>query len=118
MHFLDHGVLSLQALYVLYESASGYALFEVKAVDEIAQSTDAIQQAVADLGRFSQAVNLTAFKPFTSAADALEQCNAVSEGTYCLEQEHQPMKCRGMVYATSPLLSVNGFESDVGLTGA
>ena len=33
-----------------------------------------------DLGRFSKLLTMKAFRPFTSAADALEQCNAVSEG--------------------------------------
>ena len=33
-----------------------------------------------DLARFSKLLKLTAFRPFTSAADALSQCNAVSEG--------------------------------------
>ncbi|CAI5947557.1 unnamed protein product [Closterium sp. NIES-65] len=69
------------ALFLLFESSSGYGLFEVKALDELAQSSDAVQASVADLTRFSQVVNLSAFKPFSSAADALEQCNAVSEGT-------------------------------------
>ncbi|CAI5973491.1 unnamed protein product [Closterium sp. NIES-64] len=68
------------ALFLLFESSSGYGLFEVKALDELAQSSDAVQASVADLTRFSQVVNLSAFKPFSSAADALEQCNAVSEG--------------------------------------
>ena len=32
------------ALYLLFEAASGYALFEVEGVDELAQETDALQQ--------------------------------------------------------------------------
>ena len=70
----------MQSLYVLYEAASGYALFEAIGLDEIGQSADAVQQSVSDLERFGKVVKLTAFKPFNSAADALEQCNAVSEG--------------------------------------
>lgn len=35
--------------------------------------------AVADLGRFSRAVKLTAFHPFESAVDALANANAISE---------------------------------------
>lgn len=70
----------LQALYILYESASGYALFNVTALDEIGQNAAAVQDSVTELTRFSKVVHLEAFKPFTSAADALEQINAVSEG--------------------------------------
>jgi nucleolar protein 56 len=154
-----------QALFVLYEAASGYALFEALDADEIAQNTERMQEAIkcvappppparcaprrcaaahggaratraapwrvscapaaraarprraahthaththahtrpppppppaltcrrppalplrrrppsSDLSRFSKLLKLAAFRPFTSAADALEQCNAVSE---------------------------------------
>jgi nucleolar protein 56 len=68
------------ALYLLYESASGYSLFEAYGLDEIGQSADAVQESVLDLNRFGKVVKLVAFKPYSSAADALEQCNAVSEG--------------------------------------
>lgn len=69
-----------QALFILYESASGYALFNVTALDEIGQNAAAVQDSVTELTRFSKVVHLEAFKPFASAADALEQINAVSEG--------------------------------------
>lgn len=65
--------------FLLYESASGFGLFEVTAFDELASSSDALQQSISDINRFGKAVKLAAFKPFTSAADALEQINAVSE---------------------------------------
>ncbi len=130
------------ALFLLFESASGYALFEVTEADELGQTSDTVQvrdnippsftpgggrvsaptaptprrllahptasrlqssaqrpaqphlplhslspaadalslslriwrQAIAkDLARFSKAVKFIAFKPFTNAADALEQ---------------------------------------------
>ena len=35
-----------------------------------------------DLERFGKIVKLVGFKPFTSAANALENINAVSEGSY------------------------------------
>jgi hypothetical protein len=35
-----------QALFVLFESASGFALFDIKGVDEIGQSTDKVQASV------------------------------------------------------------------------
>ena len=67
------------ALYLLFEAASGYSLFEVIGLDELQQQADAVQQAVSDMNRFGRVVKLIAFVPFQSAADALEQVNAVSE---------------------------------------
>lgn len=68
------------ALYLLHESASGYALFLANGLDEIGQNTEAVRNSVSDLNRFGKVVQLTAFHPFESALDALNQCNAVSEG--------------------------------------
>eukprot|EP00242_Pyramimonas_sp_CCMP2087_P000153 CAMPEP_0198196890 /NCGR_PEP_ID=MMETSP1445-20131203/372_1 /TAXON_ID=36898 /ORGANISM="Pyramimonas sp., Strain CCMP2087" /LENGTH=505 /DNA_ID=CAMNT_0043865937 /DNA_START=312 /DNA_END=1829 /DNA_ORIENTATION=+ len=68
------------ATHVLYESASGYAVFECNATDEIGASAEAVKTAVTDLERFGKIVKLVGFKPFTSAANALENINAVSEG--------------------------------------
>ncbi|CAK9176282.1 unnamed protein product [Ilex paraguariensis] len=68
------------ALYLLYESASGYTLFLAHGLDEIGQHTEAVRNSVADLNRFGKVVKLVAFNPFESALDALNQCNAVSEG--------------------------------------
>ncbi|KHN34404.1 Nucleolar protein 56 [Glycine soja] len=68
------------ALFLLYESASGYTLFEVHGLDEIGQNTEAVRNSVSDLNRFGKVVKLRSFNPFTSALDALKQCNAVSEG--------------------------------------
>ncbi|KAL4451524.1 hypothetical protein ABPG75_007186 [Micractinium tetrahymenae] len=65
--------------FLLFESASGYGLFEVTASDELAQGSDAVQRSVENMERFGKVVKLSAFKPFTSAANALEQINAVSE---------------------------------------
>nr|XP_023924133.1 nucleolar protein 56-like [Quercus suber]POE96039.1 nucleolar protein 56 [Quercus suber] len=68
------------ALYLLYESASGYALLHAHGLDEIGQNTEAVRNSITDLNRFGKVVQLTAFHPFESALDALNQCNAVSEG--------------------------------------
>ncbi|XP_068646205.1 nucleolar protein 56-like [Aristolochia californica] len=68
------------ALYLLFESASGYALFLAHGIDEIGQNTEAVRNSVLDLTRFGKVVKLAAFVPFSSALDALNQCNAVSEG--------------------------------------
>ncbi|KAL5998202.1 snoRNP complex protein nop56 [Asimina triloba] len=68
------------ALYALFESASGFALFHAHGIDEIGQNTEAVRNSVVDLTRFGKVVKLAAFQPFSSALDALNQCNAVSEG--------------------------------------
>lgn len=68
------------ALFLLYESASGYALFQAHGLDEIGQNTEAVRNSINDLNRFGKVVKLVAFDPFKSALDALNQCNSVSEG--------------------------------------
>jgi nucleolar protein 56 len=81
----------MSSYYVLYESASGYALFDVHGFDELANSADDLQQSIIDVSRFGKNVKLAAFKPFTSAANALEQINAVSESQVrmqCVSLQH------------------------------
>lgn len=68
-----------KALYVLHESAAGYALFEVVAFEEIGALLEGSMDTVTELDRFSRAVKLKAFQPFESAEDALSSINAVSE---------------------------------------
>ncbi|XP_073219879.1 nucleolar protein 56 isoform X2 [Cicer arietinum] len=68
------------ALFLLFEAANGYALFEAHGIDEIGQNTEAVRNSVTDLNRFGKVVKLRSFNPFTSALDALEQVNAVTEG--------------------------------------
>ncbi|KAF9671685.1 hypothetical protein SADUNF_Sadunf12G0073300 [Salix dunnii] len=70
------------ALYLLYETSSGYSLFLANGLDEIGQNTEAVRNSVTDLNRFGKVAQLTAFLPFESALDALNQCNSVSEGIY------------------------------------
>lgn len=68
------------ALFLLHETALGYALFEAHGIDEIGQNTEAVRNSVTDLSRFGKVVKLRSFNPFTSALESLEQINAVSEG--------------------------------------
>ena len=68
------------ALYLLFESASGYSLFHAYGLDEIGQNTEAVKNSILDLTRFGKIVKFEAFQPFASALDALNQCNAISEG--------------------------------------
>lgn len=69
-----------QAQFVLFESASGYGLFETLDMDIVGQSLEAVQETTQSAERFGKVVKLHGFKPFTSAANALEQINCVSEG--------------------------------------
>lgn len=66
--------------YLLSESASGYALFQVLEADVIALQADAVQAAMTEYSRFSKMLKLIAFSPFRSAEHALENANLVSEG--------------------------------------
>jgi len=68
------------SLFLLHETALGYALFEAHGIDEIGQNTEAVRNSVTDLSRFGKVVKLRSFNPFTSALESLEQINAVSEG--------------------------------------
>lgn len=67
-----------RTLYTLLESAAGYALFKVVGFDEIA-ALISDGSGVTDVQRFGRAVKLHAFKPFTTAAEALDNANAISE---------------------------------------
>eukprot|EP01026_Neomeris_dumetosa_P073126 TRINITY_DN748_c0_g1_i11.p1 TRINITY_DN748_c0_g1~~TRINITY_DN748_c0_g1_i11.p1 ORF type:complete len:567 (-),score=106.04 TRINITY_DN748_c0_g1_i11:152-1801(-) len=69
----------VQLQYLLFESASGFSLFEITEFDVIAKGTDAIQESIRDYGKFSKMVRMIAFKPYGSPAEALEQINSVSE---------------------------------------
>lgn len=69
--------------HVLFETASGYAIFEVKLQDALASSSKAYQDSLTDLAKFGKMVNLLSFAPFKSAAHALENANDISEGVCC-----------------------------------
>ena len=67
---------STQRLFVLYEHASGYALFRVKGFDQIQKDP----KAASDASIFGSAVRLQAFSPFQSSVNAIDNANCVSEG--------------------------------------
>jgi len=73
-------------LYLLFESAAGYALFENVASEEISIMSPEVQESLQNLEKFSAMVKLKSFLPFSSAEQSLEQINAISEGevTPCL----------------------------------
>ena len=58
------------------------AMYSIHGRWRVAHDADMLRRLLSrcsDLTRFGKTVKLTAFKPFTSAANALEQINAVSE---------------------------------------
>ncbi|TCD68349.1 snoRNP complex protein nop56 [Steccherinum ochraceum] len=68
------------ATHALFESSSGYAIFEVKLHEKIGSSSKDVGDAIDDLSKFGKMVSLLSFSPFKSAAHALQNANDVSEG--------------------------------------
>ncbi|WWC71546.1 uncharacterized protein I206_105504 [Kwoniella pini CBS 10737] len=66
--------------HILFEGASGYALFTVSMQEEIAAKSKQLQDSINDITIFSRMIQLASFLPFTTAAQALENANDVSEG--------------------------------------
>lgn len=68
------------ATHALFETASGYAIFQVNFREDIGSSSKQVQDSINDLAKFGKMVSLISFSPFKSAAHALENSNDVSEG--------------------------------------
>lgn len=68
-------------LYCLFEHSTGYALLKMEEIEEIAALLPIVQESMNDYAKFAGHVKLAAFSPFTSAVAALENMNAVTEGT-------------------------------------
>ena len=73
--------MAAELRYLLLETATGYALFERGQGDEVALRLQEVQQSVTDFSRFSRMLSLRAFVPFKTAEEALENINAVAEGS-------------------------------------
>jgi hypothetical protein len=67
-------------LFLLFETAAGYALFEREEYDEIAGEMEQVQGAIKDFERFATLVKMKAYQPFKTADEALENIFAVSRG--------------------------------------
>jgi len=65
-------------LFILYETASGYCLFEKAEYDETNGSLSKVQKAIASLERFTKMVTLVAYQPFTTAEEALENITTLA----------------------------------------
>lgn len=67
-------------LHVLFEHAVGYSLYRIKEFEDVGNMMPQVEQAVNDSVKFMKAVQMVAFKGFESAAESLNNTNAVSEG--------------------------------------
>jgi len=72
--------MSSQGFFILFESASGFALFEVVQHEEIAALVGEVQHAIHDFGRFHRLLKLKSFEIFLSTESALSNINSISEG--------------------------------------
>ena len=70
----------MAATHLLFESAAGYAAFQVNFAEDIARRTQAVQEGLTDVQKFGSMVKLLSFKPFADASHALENINDCSEG--------------------------------------
>jgi nucleolar protein 56 len=66
--------------HVLFESASGYAIFETKFTENIGSKSKDVQESFQDLAKFGKMVSLMSFLPFKNSTQALENANDISEG--------------------------------------
>ena len=66
----------------MFESSSGYALFERTESEEIGSKLADVCAAATDITKLGKVVKLKSFVPFKSAAHALENMNDVSEGKW------------------------------------
>ena len=73
-------IINMQ-LYILYEAASGYCLFEKEEFDETGGQLKTIQKAIPNIERFSKMIKLAAFQPFKTAEEALENISCISKNT-------------------------------------
>lgn len=65
---------------MLFEHASGYALFRVKEFEEVAMLQSQVEDSVTNLNTFKSLIQLIGFMPFKNAANALDNINSISEG--------------------------------------
>lgn len=67
-------------LFVLFETATGYALFKRVENEEIAAENVELQKTLQNFASFENYVKLMSFAPFTSSELALENCVCITEG--------------------------------------
>ncbi|SNX88002.1 probable SIK1 - involved in pre-rRNA processing [Melanopsichium pennsylvanicum] len=72
--------MSSAPTHILFECATGCAVFEVAAVEQIGSLTRAVQESVNEVNTFGKMVKLLSFSPFKNALDALQASLDISEG--------------------------------------
>lgn len=70
----------MAALYLLFESAAGYALFVKKEFENTGETEDEVQASIIDPKKFGKMVTLSAWTPFVDAESALAEANAIAAG--------------------------------------
>ena len=78
--FFPYCVFQAQSIYILFEHASGYALFSVKEFEEVGMLLPQVEEGVKDISKFMSVVKLAAFSPFKTGTNALDNMNSISEG--------------------------------------
>lgn len=68
-------------LYALYEHSTGYGLLKIDNIEEIGALLPMVQESANDYAKFAGNVTLASFAPFLSGVNALENINAISEGS-------------------------------------
>ena len=69
----------MSQLFILFESATGYCLFEKEEFDETGGQLPKIQKSILDLERFSKMVKLSSSHPFKTAEEALDNIMAITQ---------------------------------------
>lgn len=59
-------------LFILYETASGYCLFQKEEYDETGGQLSKVQKAIGSVERFCKMIKIEAYQPFKTAEEALE----------------------------------------------
>lgn len=65
---------------MLFEHATGYALFRVNEYEEAGAFIPQVEKATLNLAKFKSLVNFIGFSPYKSGTNALDNINNVSEG--------------------------------------
>lgn len=58
-------------LFILFETATGYALFKREEFEEIGTSLHDVERSVLEFARFSKIIKLFAFDPFTESGQGI-----------------------------------------------
>ncbi|EOR00754.1 hypothetical protein E3P92_01221 [Wallemia ichthyophaga] len=109
--------------HILFESSAGYLLLKCNAIDQVANKSKQVQDQINDYHHFSKMVNIISIYPFTDAAEALNNANAISEGELTdqlnsfLQQNLQGGSKSGVVLAVSDKALATSIKSQLKIEG-